>query len=54
MINKIRFLPVSRKYGHLLSLNLPERKITTLKAHQEVFKYLSQTRIWFIRIWKRS
>jgi len=29
VISDILFFPLSRKYGHLLSLDLPESKITT-------------------------
>jgi len=36
--------PVSRKYGHLLSLDLPESKITTTTTNKGIFKYLSHTR----------
>jgi len=36
--------PVSRKDGNILSLDLPESKITTTTKDMKIFKYLSQTR----------
>jgi len=36
--------PVSRKYGHLLPLDLPESKITTTTTDKDIFKYLSLIR----------
>jgi len=35
--------PISRKYGHLFSLDLLESKITTTTTDRDFFKYLSQT-----------
>jgi len=36
--------PVSRKYGQLSSLDLPQSKITITTTDTECFRYLSQTR----------
>jgi len=46
------FFSVSRKYGHLLSLDLPYSKFTTTTTDKDIYKYLSQTWYEFLWIWK--
>jgi len=41
LIRKNFVFPVSRKYGHLLSRDLPQSKITTTTTDKDNFKYLS-------------
>jgi len=53
MISKISVFPVSRKYGHLLSLDLPESKITATTTDKDILEYWSQTRCDFIYIRKK-
>jgi len=53
VISGILFFPLSRKYSRLLSLDLPESKITTTTTTTDK-EYLSQTRSDLFRFEKKS